>query len=352
MIHKYLISLLSVVGLCFAVWTVVSGGKPVPAAPPIAAPPKPPFAHVIAGAGVVEPTTENIAIGTPISGIVVGVPVTQGTKVTAGDVLFRLDDRDLQAEGRVRETNLQAAQAKLTRLLQLPRAEDLPPAIARVEEFRALRDDAASQLAFVENLATNGAVSKEEISLRRFALQAAESRYNEAQAQLSLLQAGAWSQDIDVATAELAVAEAQLQAVRTDIDRLTVRAPVNGVVLKVNIRPGEYAPSGQVETPLVIMGDTSELQVRVDVDESDVWRISPNTEAVAFVRGNAQLRVPLRYWAMEPMVVPKRSLTGNDTERVDTRVLQLLYRFQPPQFPIYVGQQLDVFIDAGATSSR
>ena len=48
----------------------------------------------------------------------------------------------------------------------------------------------------------------------------------------------------------------------------------------------------------------------------------------------------------EPYVVPKKSLTGGSTERVDTRVLQALYSFDHGQLPAYVGQQVDVFIEA------
>jgi hypothetical protein len=47
---------------------------------------------------------------------------------------------------------------------------------------------------------------------------------------------------------------------------------------------------------------------------------------------------------IEPYILPKKSLSGESTERVDTRVLQIIFRFQNPDFPVYVGQQMDVFI--------
>src|SRR5439155_19530690 len=88
------------------------------------------------------------------------------------------------------------------------------------------------------------------------------------------------------------------------------------------------------------------LNVRVDVDENDAWRIRPDAPAIASVRGNLQLKTPVKFVRIEPYVVPKRSLTGDSTERVDTRVLQILYSFDRGALPVYVGQQLDVFIDA------
>ena len=67
--------------------------------------------------------------------------------------------------------------------------------------------------------------------------------------------------------------------------------------------------------------------------------------ATGHVRGNADLKAPLQFVRIEPFVVPKRSLTGDSTERVDTRVLQIIYRVERDDMPLFVGQQLDVFID-------
>jgi hypothetical protein len=95
-----------------------------------------------------------------------------------------------------------------------------------------------------------------------------------------------------------------------------------------------------------MMGDVSTLNVRVDVDEHEAWRVRPNAPAVAQVRGNANLRAPVSFVRFEPLVVPKQSLTGASTERVDTRVLQAIYRIEKSDLPLFVGQQMDVFIDA------
>jgi HlyD family secretion protein len=88
------------------------------------------------------------------------------------------------------------------------------------------------------------------------------------------------------------------------------------------------------------------LHVRVDIDETDAWRLRPGALAVAFVRGNPELKTPLQFVRIEPYVLPKVSLTGQTTERTDTRVLQVIYSFEQAPLPVYVGQQLDVFIQA------
>ncbi len=98
--------------------------------------------------------------------------------------------------------------------------------------------------------------------------------------------------------------------------------------------------------PLILLGATEPVHVRVDVDGNDAWRIKSGAAATGFLRGNKNLKTAMRFVRFEPYVVPKKSLTGDSTERVDTRVLQVIYSFDRGSLPIYVGQQMDVFIDA------
>jgi multidrug efflux pump subunit AcrA (membrane-fusion protein) len=206
--------------------------------------------------------------------------------------------------------------------------------------------DARQQLALAEGLQDKRAMSVEEISKRRWAVLANEAKLAQARAQLALIKAGAWKPDIDIAKAQVAAAENQVKQTETDIERLTLRALVSGQILQVNIRLGEFAQAGVLSTPLMLLGNVEPLHVRVDIDENDAWRVRPDAPAVAFVRGNRALTTPLQFVRFEPYVVPKRSLTGDTTERVDTRVLQVLYRFHRGDLPVYVGQQMDVFIEA------
>jgi predicted lipoprotein len=99
-----------------------------------------------------------------------------------------------------------------------------------------------------------------------------------------------------------------------------------------------------VTQPYLLLGNISPLHIRVDVDEHEAWRVQPNTAAEASVRGNAALRASLRFVRFEPYVIPKASLTGAATERVDTRVLQIIYELDSSSLRLFPGQQMDVFI--------
>jgi len=347
LIPKSLAAVLALAGLSLTAYAVLSSDKGFVPAPPAAAPAQSPFREVVAGAGLVEASTQNIHIGSDIAAIATAVHVKVGDRVAAGDRLFSLDTRQSEADLKLREARVESAQQALDRLTRLPRPEDVPQAEARVLEMRAAAVEASEQLALVEGVSDARAVSLEERQRRRQALRTAQARLNQAEAALHSLKAGAWREDLNIARSQLKAAQAEWEAARTVIERSTIRAPVAGEVLQVNVRPGEFVDSRTAGTAPIVLGETRLLNVRVDVDENDAWRVHPGARATANLRGNAALRTPLRYVRTEPFIVPKKSLTGASSERVDTRVLQLVYSFERGDLPVYVGQQMDVFIEAG-----
>jgi multidrug resistance efflux pump len=345
MIRKYLLPILAVAGLAFALWMAKQSAKTVPPAKAVAEPARSPFADKISGAAIVEASTRNISIGSHVPGIVASVYVKVGQRVKSGAPLFSLDDRKQKADLAVKEAALQEARARLAKLRQAPRAEELPPALARVKEAEAILEEARRQLQIGERLNHVQAIAIDEVNRRRHAADAAEARLTQARADVRLLESGSWGPDIEVAIANVASAGSEVQAARVEIDRLIMRAPVEGNILQVNIRPGEFAPSGVTTEPLILLGNLDKLHVRVDIDENDAWRYQPESPAVAYIRGNSQFKTDLKFEYVEAYVVPKRSLTGESTERVDTRVMQVIYSFERDKLPVYPGQLMDVYIN-------
>jgi multidrug resistance efflux pump len=354
LLGKFVVPLLAVGMLTFAILHVVRASQTLSDPPPPAEPPRTPFGHTVAGAGVVEAQTENIAVGSALAGVVleVYVPVEKvGQHVKAGDPLFRVDDRHLQAQLTYQEAALTAARAQLTKLEQQPRPEEVPPSEAKVATAQAnmrLQEDLARR---AQRLEPGGAIGVEEATQRLLSLAVARQQLAQAQAEHALLKAGAWKPDLDIARAAIVQAQAQVQQTRTEIERALVRAPVDGEVLKVYVHPGEYvgAMPGQA---LVVLGHSGRLHVRVDVSEHDIDRFRRGAPARAVTRGQARQEYALRFVRVEPYVVPKKSLTGDNTERVDTRVLQVIYALPPCDGRLYVGQQLDVFLDLAATPDQ
>jgi multidrug resistance efflux pump len=348
MFRKYAVPLFALALLSFAVVHVVRAHTTPEKAAPMVVPGRTPFTKTVAGTGLVEAQTQNIAIGSPLSGLVMEVVVEVDQRVKAGTVLFRLDDRALKAELKIREANLSVARAKRDRLAEFPRPEELPAARARLREAEATLTMQKSLLDISRRLAMGRGASREEFVQRQQAYQTAGEQVARARADLELLEAGAWAPDKAVAQAEVEQALAQLKQTRIELDRLQIRAPVDGKVLQVNVHPGEHAAAAPGQA-LIVLGNVGRLHVRVEIDEHDIPRFRPGAAAQAAPRGNPQVTFPLTFVRVEPYVTPKKTLTNDSGERVDTRVLQVIYAVETRGRALYVGQQLDVSIEAPAS---
>jgi HlyD family secretion protein len=247
----------------------------------------------IAGIGIIEPKSEMIQIGTHLPGIVQQLHVIVGQHVKAGDPLFTIDERDIKSQ--------------------------LNNSYAKLASAKLVVQDTKSELGFYEAVTDSHAISPEELSRKRFAAKRAIAALKEV--------------------------ESQIQELETTRSRLTVTSPIAGEILRVNTRIGQYA-SEDASGGLIILGDTSTLHLRVEIDETDAQRVGSALKAQGALRGQGDKMIPLIFVRVEPMIKAKRSLTGDGNERVDTRVLEVIYSFDKLAFNAYPGQQMDVFIES------
>ena len=305
---KRLSVILALAGIFAAVLLVKKVRHTDPPPPPLAEPARAPFENSIGARGIVESLRENVRIAPAVAALVSKVNVKVGDAVKTGDVLFEQDARDAEALVRIQEAQLHTLGAQ----------------VAQAEVNLADKKDSWERM---EKLSESQVTSFDERQRARFASQAAASQ-------------------LATVRAELAGAQVQLSRSKVQLDLLTVKAPRDGTVLQVNTRAGEYAALNAQE-PAILLGRIDELQLRADVDEDNASRVRPGCAAVAFIKGRHDAEIPLTFVRIEPYIVPKKSLTGESSERVDTRVLQIIFRFEKTQTPVYVGQQMDVFLDAG-----
>ncbi len=307
----YVIPGIAVVALAGAGYQIASTQTDRPLLQPALTPPSSPaaLAGSIGAVGLVESASEEIGLPATVAGVVAAVNVTPGMKVKQGDLLFSIDDRQARADLAVQGAALLAARARLNEAETT--LADLNDQLARGD--RLVR------------LSGNIAISEDTLLRRRFAARVAEAK-------------------VATARADIESAAAQVQSAAIQIDRLAVHAPIDGTVLQVNVRIGEFAPAQILTAPLVVLGQVDPLHIRADIDEADVPRFRPDAPAWASPRGAADRRVALTLVRVEPYVVPKKSLTGSGTERVDTRVLRVIYAFDPKAMPAFPGQQMDLFI--------
>jgi HlyD family secretion protein len=282
----------AVAGAAVTIAMVVRLNGQSPITPPPIDPSPKPYEVSVAASGIVEALSDNVSIGVPESALVAKVHVKVWDSIQEGQPLFTLDNRELQAQLAVNEANAVVAEATLSRLQD------------QLARFKCVNDPRA--------------ISQDEVRTKEH--------------------------DVAVAQAQLEAARAQVTQNKVRIERMTVLAPRAGTILQVNVRAGEYA-SATPKAAAMVLGDLEHLQVRADVDEQNAPRLQPGQIATAFLKGDTTQPIELTFVRVEPYVVPKVSLTGASTERVDTRVLQVIYSFEKPKDrPVYVGQQVDMFV--------
>jgi len=307
--YKKLSVYLALAGIVAAVLLVKKVRHTDPPPPPLAEPAHAPFKDSIGARGIVESFQENVRIAPAVAALVTKVNVKVGDVVKTGDVLFAQDTRDAEALVKIQEAQIHTLRAQ-------------------IEQAEVTLADKKDSWERMEKLSANQVSSLDERQRARFATQAAT-------AQLATVRA------------ELAGAQIQLARSKVQLDLLTVKAPRDGSVLQVNLRAGEFAALNPQE-PAILLGQIDRLQLRADVDEDNASRVRPGCRAVAYLKGRRDHEIPLTFVRIEPYILPKKSLTGESSERVDTRVLQIIFLFEKSATPVYVGQQVDVFIDGGA----
>jgi multidrug efflux pump subunit AcrA (membrane-fusion protein) len=310
-IQRLILPALAVGCLVFAISAVIRPERT--RADPPATPPTAAYASTVAGVGTIEPQSELIAVAAETPGVIRSVLVQPGDRVAQGQPLFRIDARAAAAA-------LATAQA------------DAASARAAARQVEVALADERQRLSLYEAVDDARALSSDELERRRFAVRRAEAAVVQARA-----------------SAEAARAQARARAV--DLDRLTVSAPIAGRIFRVDARPGEYAVAGPASQPLIAMGEDALLHVRAEFDEADAGRLRPGGRAYGALRGQADRRIPLSLVRIEPQVVEKRALAGG-SERVDTRVVEAIFSFDPDAHPAYLGQRVDVFVEAAPSTTQ
>ena len=310
---KRITTYLAILGIVAAVFLVKRVRHTDPPAPPLAEPARAPFEHSIGARGIVESMDENVRIAPAVAGLVSKVKVKVGDHVKTGDILLELDTRDATATVAAQESQLVSTRAQ-------------------IDEATVQIADKKDQWERMEKLSANSVASIDERQRARFAVETATAKLASARGGLQQM-------------------ESQVERAKVQLDLLSIRAPRDGTVLQVNIREGEYAQLS-AKDPILLLGQIDQLQLRADVDEDNASRVRPGCAAIAYIKGRREFPIDLKFVRIEPYILPKQSLTGESSERVDTRVLQVIFHFSKPGLPVYVGQQMDVFLDAGDQALR
>src|SRR5580704_9324513 len=223
--RSILLSLIALAMVGLTVQHITARQQPIPKTEPVIEPPRSGFQQTVAGTGIVEPRTENISIGSHLSGVVARVFVRVGDKIAPGSPLFEIDTRQIDAEIRIRESKLRSAQEQLARLVAMPRPEDVPLMEAQRREAEANVAQSVDTHARTERLRHSGASTEEQVIQAKLKADAAQAQLDRFRADELRLKAGSWKADTSVARAAVEMAQADLDWAKNERSRHRVVAP-------------------------------------------------------------------------------------------------------------------------------
>jgi HlyD family secretion protein len=291
--------------------------------------------------GLVEPISEEREIGSQVIGIIREVSVEENDEVREGQIIAVIDNAEQDARLASARAELTLRQAELERQLNGPRSQEISEASAALDEAEANLQFARTEHLRRLPLTTKGVSSQASLDLAASTLNATLARRDIMAERLALLKAGSRAEDIAAARARLRLAEANVGLAEALLDKTLIRSPVAGTVLR-RVRIAGEAVTNLPPTPIAIVGNLRGLRVRAEVDETDVGKVAVGQRAKvtadAFPNstfGGTVCRVSSRMGA-------KLVATGRPSDRVDTKVLQVLIDLDP-NVKLPIGLRVDAF---------
>jgi multidrug resistance efflux pump len=282
--------------------------------------------------GRVEGAAPTLAIGAAAGGTVGEVLVHEGSRVSAGQPLIKLNCKPLEAQMHAREAQLAAAQATYDRVRNGSRPDEIAVGVAVVGYSQARSEEAQKTLDRTMELTEGVTVSTARVLEVQRDARIAAAQLEEARARLSLLRAGSREEDVRQSQALRDAAAAELDMGRAQVDQCTIKAPVDGVVLDVLANPGQYL-SLAVPQPLLHMVQDDPLRVRADVELRDAAHVctAQNATVSAEAFPNASIRAQVS--SISP-AVSARNGTGSDAGSKDVVPVVLELQRGGPKLPI------------------
>ena len=299
---------------------------------------------LIAGPGRVEPYSEDIKIGSELSGRLKAVKVEEGDTIRRGQVLAELENADYRAQVESARANVLAKEATLRKVINGARRQERDEAWSSVNEAKAVLENSKSELRRHQQLFSAGVEPREE--LERYVREAdvAQAKYDAAVQQHALVDDHAREEDQSLAEADLKLAQGQLAEAEARYEKTFIRSPIDGTVLRKHHRDGEsVSNSSTVPDPILTIGDRKSLRVRVDVDETDVSKVRVGQRA--YVTADAFGKQ--KFWGhivrVGQQLGPKNVHTDEPSEKVDTKILETLVQLDPGS-NLPDGLRVDAFI--------
>lgn len=304
--------------------------------------------RLIAGAGRIEPLSEEIQVGADLYGRLRSVLVEEGQRVRRGETLAILVNDDYRARVELAEAMIRQREAAVERLTNGSRPEQRLESEAQQREAEAVLANASADRERRTKLFQAELISRMEFDASEREFQVAKARSAAAHERLSIVKDETRPEDLRKARAELEHAYAQLAEAKAMLSKTFITSPIDGIVLRKKMKAGESI-TALTNQPVVTVGDCSRLRVRVDVDETDVARIKLGLEAWIRADAYGKAKFKAKVVSIGQILGRKNIRTDEPGEKTDQKVLETLIELEAgAKLPI--GLRVDAYIVPPATS--
>jgi multidrug resistance efflux pump len=312
------------IGIAAAAWLSLARSAPAVRADPGAVP-----STALLAPGRVEPVRDPVKLAFEAQGRIAEILVDEGDLVRAGQILARLDDRLARTRVASGEAALAQARARHALARRGPRTEDVAAARADADAATAAAQHRGAEQARSERLRSTGAIASALVDADDAAARVASAQATAATARYQSLAKGTRGEQIDEAAAAVALAQAELDAAKVALDQTVLVAPRDGVILRRTAEVGALVTL-MTPAPVLSMADLAQLELRAEIDEADLAAISVGEAAYATAEAYADRRFPVVVSRLTRELGRKTVRDDDPRARVDTRVLEVIARFDGP----------------------
>ncbi|WP_416825596.1 efflux RND transporter periplasmic adaptor subunit [Ectobacillus polymachus] len=234
-------------------------------------------AETISASGTVA-AAQQVSLNGDSATKVTAINVKVGDQVKAGQVLATLDDTDAKSKLANDQANLTVAQAKLNTVNQGATSDDINQQQISVSKAQITLNGAQQKLSDTQAQVDAKKMTQSDLNQANNAAQQAQQDYNLAVAKLNQLKEPPKTADVQTAKAAVDQASTALQAQQAALDKLTIKAPIDGVIVQVNGAVGDTSTNGKA---LIVMDDanTSQLKITAQVSQSDISKVQNDMKA-------------------------------------------------------------------------
>lgn len=300
----------------------------------------------LAAPGRVESIGETFEIGTAVNGVLSSVPVREGQKVSAGQILAIVSCDELNSEIASARATVESGRQTRARLVRGSREEERQRVEVEITAAQSTLNHAELHYQRMTSLVKDGVIARAEWETAKRDYELAQASVKSAEKRKQLVNAPPLQEELAKADADIQAAAERVKMLNAQLDKCVIKSPISGTVLRVYLRAGESVSPINPRS-LMSIADTLQLRVRAEVDERDIGRVVIGQQVKILVDAYPDRQFTGTVGSIGDSMGRKNVQTGEPSEKSDRDVMDVLIDLNKVENRLIVGLRVTVqFIDS------